>query len=83
MIGMVFVVTLSIHLVADGLAGSQRQEFAQNILIEKSIPPGAIPAPLDSPQQPVKDRTIFSKTTIISLFVAVIGIVAFRRNSYS
>jgi hypothetical protein len=82
-IGMAVVLMLSIHFVTVGSAGSHQQEFTQNIIIEKTVPSGAKPASRNPSHIIDEDKTIFSKTTIISLIVAVIGIVAFRMNSNS
>ena len=82
-IGIVVIIILSMYFVAAGMAGSQSQVDTKNPIIEKAISSKAIQHSLKSDDQFEPDRSIFSKTTMISLIVAVIGIVAFRRNTYS
>lgn len=83
MITMVAFIILLIHLTAGGLVGFQSPGSAQNLDIEKIIPSEIIQNTLASGEQFEQNRSIFSTTTIISLIVAVMGIVAFRRNTYS
>lgn len=83
LIGIAVIIIVSVHLVAAGLAGSQSQVVSENTIIEKAIPSKAVQHSLKSPDQIKQDGSIFSKTTLISLVVAIIGIVAFRRNTYS
>lgn len=83
LIGIAVIIILTIHLVAAGLAGSQSQAVTENSVIEKAIPSQAVQHSLKTDDQHKQDRSIFSKTTFFSLVVALIGIVAFRRNTYS
>ena len=82
-IGIVVIIIITTHFVAAGLAGSQSQVAEQNHIIEKVISSDEIQNTLGSEDQFEQDKSIFSKTNILSLIVAVIGIVAFRRNTYS
>ena len=82
----VFVVTLVMITATGGLVGLKSEGSAQNLTVENEIPSVATPDALNTVEQYNQDdqgRSIFSKTTIISLLVAVMGIVAFRRNTYS
>lgn len=83
LISILFIIIISMHFVATGLAGSQSQEVTENFIIEKAVPSIAFQNTLKSDDHREETRSIFSRTTIISLIVAVIGIVAFRRNTYS
>ena len=82
-LGIMIIFTITVYFVAAGFAGSQSQVVADKSIIEKSIPSLAIQQTFKSGDEFERDRSIFSKTTLISLLVAVIGIVAFRRNTYS
>ena len=81
--GIAAVIILSIYFVSAGLAGSQSTIDTEKIIIEKAHPIKTIQDNLGHGDSNEQDRSIFSKTTIISLLAAVIGIVAFRRNTYS
>lgn len=81
--GIIIVALLALHIAAGGLAGSQSQESEQNIIIQKTISSLEMQTSLAPVVQSEEGRSIFSKTTIISLLMAVMGIVAFRRNTYS
>ena len=83
LIGIFVVIIITMHFVAAGMAGSQSQVVTENLVIEKAIPAQALQNTLTSGDQFEQDGSIFSKSTIIYLLVAVIGIVAFRRNTYS
>jgi hypothetical protein len=82
-IGNIVIIILSLYLVAVGMAGYQSQMDTKNLIIEKAVPSKAIQHSVKSDDQFEPNRSIFSTTTMISLVVAVIGIVAFRRNTYS
>lgn len=77
------IISFTMHFLVVGLAGSQSNIDTENLIIEKAIPSKAIERTLKSGDQFKPDESIYSKTTFISLLVAVIGIVAFRRNTYS
>ena len=79
----IFVIIISIHFVATGLAGSKSQVVTENFIIEKTVPALALQKTMDTADQLEPKRSIYSSTTIISFIVAVVGIVAFRRNTYS
>ncbi len=81
--GIVFVVVLAVHFSASALVGFQSKGPSQDLAIEKVIPPEATQNALQPGGKFVQNKSIFSRTTIISLIVAVMGIVAFRRNTYS
>lgn len=83
LLGTFVILIITIYFVAAGIAGAQNQVSAENITIDKAIPSISIQQTLNPGDQFEQDRSIFSKTTLISLLVAVIGIVAFRRNNYS
>jgi hypothetical protein len=78
-----FIIVITMHFVAAGMAGSQSQLVTENLVIKKAIPSQALQNTLTSGDQLEPDGSIFSRSTIIYLIVAVIGIVAFRRNTYS
>jgi hypothetical protein len=83
-IGMVAVIVLTIHFAAGGLIGFQGKKSPQILTIEKVMPPPvAIQGTINPGEQLNGGKSIFSKATIISLIVAVMGIVAFRRNTFS
>ena len=83
LIGMVIIIVLTIHFAAGGLVGSQSKKSAQGIAIEKIAASGNLQDTIKASEQISPARSIYSKSTIISLIVAVMGIVAFRRNTYS
>jgi hypothetical protein len=82
-IGIVVTTIITVYFVAAGLAGSQSQVVEQNHIIEKAISSDAIQNALGSEDQFEPDKSIFPKTNFLSLIFAIIGIVAFRRNTYS
>jgi len=82
-LGVLIVVVLMVHFSAGGLIGFQSKVPTKNLTIEKVISPQAIQNTLTPGEQFNQNKSIFSKTTIITLVVAVMGIVAFRRNHYS
>lgn len=82
-VGIFVVMLLTMYFVAAGTAGSKSQMVTENIVIEKANPTQTLKNTLTSGDQFEQDGSIFSKSTIIYLLVAVIGIVAFRRNTYS
>jgi hypothetical protein len=79
----IVIISFTVLFVIVGLAGSQSQTDTENIIIEKVIPSKAIEHSLKSGDQFKPDKSIYSKNTIISLIVAIFGIIAFRRNTYS
>jgi hypothetical protein len=92
LIGFFIIFIFTGYFVAAVLAGSKSQIVTENVTIEKAIMGEAVQHSLKSDDQfmqdrsifsIMQDRSIFSKTTVISLIAAVIGIVAFRRNTYT
>jgi hypothetical protein len=81
MIGMAIVITLMIHFTAGGLVGFDGKATTQTHLINNTISADAIHKTVISGEPHIEDKSIFSKATIISLVLAVIGLVAFRRNT--
>jgi hypothetical protein len=83
LIGIVVIIIFTMDFVAAGISGSQSQVAPRNFIIDKAFSTKTNQHSLNSKDQFESDRSIFSKTNIISLIAAVIGIVAFRRNTYS
>jgi hypothetical protein len=83
LIGLTIVIILSVGISSGGLATSQTLDTSNNILnVTKAVTQtGEAQAPLQQ-NQAIPDDPIFSWPIVISLGVAVIGIVAFRRNTY-
>jgi hypothetical protein len=83
MIGIAIVIILMIHFTASGLVGFNGKGTAQTHLIKNTLQADAIQKTVESGEPHNQDKSIFSNVTIISLVLAVIGLVAFRRNTYS
>lgn len=82
-ISVTIFIVFMLHFAASGLIGSQGPQTPDVLSIEKTISSVTIQTPLQPGDKFKQDESIFSKTTIISLIMAVMGIVAFRRNTYS
>ena len=83
---LIIIIVISIvlmHFVTAGLAGLPSQAVTEGHSIEKAELTKGIQNVLKSEDDFEQERSIFSNTTLISLFGAVIAIVAFRRNTYS
>ena len=77
----VAIIALILHLASGALIGSQIQDGTINMMdLQQRISSADIHNGLDADYQFVQNESIFSKATIISLLVAVMGVVAFRRN---
>jgi hypothetical protein len=83
MIGIAIIIVLMIHFTASGLVGFNGNGTGQTHLSKNTLPADAIQKTVISGEQHKQDRSIFSNVTIISLVLAVIGLIAFRRNTYS
>ena len=83
MLGIATIIVLMIHFTASGLVGFDGNGTGQTQLIKNTLPADTIQKTVNFGEQHSQDRSIFSKVTIISLILAVIGIIAFRRNTYS
>lgn len=81
-VGIILLIVLTLGFTAGGSSTSQPVNSIPNLLIEKALPAGVNPAVITGSEQSTETNSIFSWSTIISLSVAVIGIVAFRRNTY-
>ena len=77
------LVLLSFGFNAGGLWDSKTPGPVPKLKIEKAVPAKVAPDALTNNEKAVQDNSIFSWPTIITLSVAVIGIVTFRRNTYS
>ena len=82
-IEIVVLIVLASPFVASGLIGSESKQHTQKPCIENTIPSSPTQDIVKPGEQLIQEKSIYSKTTIILLIVAVIGIVAFRRNSFS
>lgn len=78
---MAIIITLMIHFTASGLVGFNGNATTQTHLITSTLSADTIHKTVISGEQHFEDESIFSKATIISLVLAVIGLVAFRRNT--
>lgn len=81
LIGMAILITLMIHFTASGLVGFNGKGTTQTQLMKNTLTVDAINKTVKSGEQHIEDKSIFSKATFISLVLAVIGLVAFRRNT--
>ena len=82
-IGIFTVFFLILHYSGDSFFLFQNEVTAQDIAIENKISVGLTQNNLPSVKDSEQSESIFSTTTIISLIVVVMGIVAFRRNRFS
>ena len=82
-LGIVLVVVLAVHFSAYGLNGSQSRVPSQHHEIKNIIKSEAAQKAAQPGEHFFEEKTVFSRTTIIFLVVALLGIVAFRRNLYS
>jgi len=77
----VAIIALVLHLASGALIGSQIQSGTSNVDLQQMISsPDIHNAALGADNQFMQNESIFSKATLISLLVAVMGVVAFRRN---
>ena len=79
----IVVIALAIYFAGSGLIGFRSVGHAQKLTIEKAIPSDVMQYSLEPANHLRHDRSIYSAATIISLVVAIIGIVAFRRKTDS
>jgi hypothetical protein len=82
----IIIIVISIvlmHFVTAGMAGLPNQVVTEGHSVENAELTKGFQNVLKSEDDFEQDRSIFSNTTLISLFGAVIAIVAFRRNTYS
>ena len=77
------VIVLILHLAAGGLIGSQIQDSVINMDLDQVISAMETNDGLNVDDQFIRNNSIFSSATLISLLVAVMGVVAFRRNNES
>ena len=82
LIQTIVVITLAIYFVGSGIVGLQSVGYAQKLTVEKIISPDVMHYILKPVNQFQQNKSIFSTTTIISLVVVIISIVAFRRKTY-
>jgi hypothetical protein len=80
---IVVAAILFFSFTAGGFEASQSTSSMPKLAIEKALPSGLKPNVPTRGEQSAQDNSIFSWTTMISLSVAVMGIVAFRRNTYN
>ena len=78
----IIVIAIALFFVGNGIIGFQSVGHAQKLTIEKAIPASVMQYTLEPVHQFQQNKSIFSTTTLISLIVAIIGIVAFRRKTY-
>jgi hypothetical protein len=81
-IGIAIIILLGIHFSASGLVGFNGKGTAQTHLVKNTLQADAIQKTVETAKPHNPDKSIFSIITIISLVLAVIGLVAFRRNTY-
>ena len=74
---LVFVGT--VFFPTGGLIGSQGDLVSPDLSIQKEISSVPLQSALESDQQ----DAIFSKTTIVTLVLAVLGVVIFRQHSFN
>ena len=79
----VAVTVLILHLAAGALIGSQIQDASINMGLDQVISAAETNNGLNVDDQIIQGNSIFSRATLISLLVAVMGVVAFRRNNES
>ena len=82
LIGLVVAVVLAVGFLSGGMATSQTLETSNGLNATKTMPSNGEVQATIKPNQVIPDDSIFSWPIIVSLGVAVIGIVAFRRNTY-
>jgi hypothetical protein len=73
---------LTLHFGASGLVGFQSQSIEEGTLIQNVSASVATTQGLEIQQQTDEHRSIFSNGTILTLLIAVVGLVSFRRNSF-
>ena len=81
LVRMAIVIALMIHFTASGLVGFNGKGTAQTQVINTTLTADTIHKTVNSDEQHIDDKSIFSKATIIVLILAVVGLVAFRRNT--
>jgi hypothetical protein len=79
----IVVIACALYFSGSGLTGFQSVGHAQKLTIEKAIPSDVMQYSLEPAGRLRNDKSIYSAATIISLVVAIIGIVAFRRKTNS
>ena len=82
-ISIILAVVLAFGYIASESRFFQVSDSVPKLTIQEAVPAGVSPKAITDNQDAVRDSSIFSWSTIVTLSVAVIGIVAFRRNTYS
>ena len=83
MVGIAMAACLTIGFAICGSGDFFSSDSIAGVTVEKAIVAQSAPdAPVLS-KQPAQDGSIYSWTTILYLTSVVIGIVAFRRNTYA
>jgi hypothetical protein len=80
-IRMAIIIAVTIHFTASGLVGFNGNGTVRTHMIENTLTADTIHNTVNPGEQHIEDKSIFSKATFISLILAVIGLVAFRRNT--
>ena len=80
---ILFIALLVLHIGASGLVGFQNEGTIKNDTLDKVIHAAEVQDGLDTDAQSLSNESVFSRATILTLVFAVMGIVAFRRNSYN
>jgi len=75
----ILLIAMMVFLPTEGLIGSQADLASPALSIQKEISS----APIQPALEPDQKNTIFSKTTIITLVLAVFGVVIFRQHSFN
>lgn len=81
-LGIIIFAVSTVLFSAGALIGFQSEKPPQHLTITKVMPSEVLQDATPSGEQSDQDKSIYSRSTFISLAVAVMGIVAFRRNTY-
>ena len=82
LIGLIVAIVLAVALSSGGLATSQTLDTLHELNLTNKIPTSGEAQVTLKTTQVIQDDAIFSWPTVVFLGVAVIGIVAFRRNTF-
>jgi predicted small secreted protein len=81
-IGIAMAVCFTMGFTMSGFGKDQSSGSMQGMTVEKAFASEAISNPIAIGEELAQGNSIFSWSTILYLSTAVIGIVAFRRNTY-